>query len=143
MRFNDNLALLDRVVCLIKKIFCMERSATFDAGESKELEQAIEIALYASTQTSSTKHVEGLLNVLLSVPDQPKLFLESLQRCLSSFIYMDSHLSMLDYLFKWLGLKLDFMLKRGVTPADFEELRASCLLFITDKTPAQTKTAIF
>jgi len=78
LRFSDNLALLDKMVCLIKKIFCIERSAAFLAGESKELEQAIEIALYASTQLLVTKQVEGLLNVLISVPDQPKLFLESL-----------------------------------------------------------------
>ena len=49
LRVSDNLALLDKMVCLIKKIFCIERSAAFLAGESKELEQAIEIALYAST----------------------------------------------------------------------------------------------
>lgn len=51
-------------------------------------------------------------------------------------MYMDNHLQMLDYLFKWLGLKLDFMLKRGMTLADFEEIRTAGLLFITDKTPA-------
>jgi len=42
---------------------------------------------------------------------------------------------MLDFLFKWLALKADFMLKRGITLPDFEEMRSTGLQFINDKTP--------
>jgi hypothetical protein len=38
LKFNENLALLDKVVGLIKKIFCIERSVVFEQGQSKELE---------------------------------------------------------------------------------------------------------
>ena len=80
--------------------------------------------------------------MLLSVPEHPKQFLECLQNCLPSFGYIENSLQMLDFLFKWLALKADFMLKRGVTLPDFEELRAVGLQFISEKTPQQQKTAI-
>ena len=128
----------------MKKIFCIERSVTRDpvTGQSKELEQAIEIALYASTLLDSSKPVEGLMNVLLSAPEQPTFFNQSLQRCLPSFCYIENHMKMLEYLYKWLGLKCEFMFKRGVTMSDFEELRTIGLQFINNRTTAQMKSMI-
>ena len=41
---------------------------------------------------------------------------------------------MLDIVFKWLAVKSDFMLKRGVAFSDFEDLRSTGLQFINDQT---------
>jgi hypothetical protein len=46
---------------------------------------------------------------------------------------------MLDFLFKWLAVKSDFMVKRGAQFSEFEELRNTALAFITDKTEQSVK----
>lgn len=51
-------------------------------------------------------------------------------------------MKMLEYLYKWLGLKSEFMFKRGVTMTDFEELRTIGLQFINNRTTAQMKSMI-
>jgi hypothetical protein len=54
----------------------MERSIVRDpvTGQSRELDQAIEIALYGSTFLDNKKQPEALLNVLLSAAQQASEF---------------------------------------------------------------------
>jgi len=82
------------------------------------------------------------LNVILSAAESPSDFLQSIVRILPSFIYLDSHIELLNFLFKWLALKCDYILKRGVVFSDFEELRSVGLLFINDKTEQTVKSSI-
>jgi len=93
-------------------------------GQSRELDQAIEIALYSATILDNNKQPEGLLNVILSATSHPSEFLQSLQKSLPTFAYIENHVEMLDFLFKWLAVKSDFLLKRGVVFSDFEDLRS-------------------
>jgi hypothetical protein len=81
------------------------------------------------------------LNVILSAAESPSDFLQSIVRILPSFIYLDSHIELLNFLFKWLALKCDYLLK-NVVFSDFEELRSVGLLFINDKTEQTVKSSI-
>lgn len=51
----------------MKKIYCIERSFEYEeTGETQELDNAVDILIYASTQTQNYKLLESLLNVILS-----------------------------------------------------------------------------
>lgn len=76
-------------------------------GASKELDQAVEIALYASTLMEVKKQPEGLLNVILTASSHPAEFIQSILKALPSFSYLNNHIEMLDFLFKWLAVKSD------------------------------------
>ena len=54
-------------------------------GFSRELDQAIEIALYGSTILENKKQVDALLNVILSAAGPASDFHVSLQKALPSF----------------------------------------------------------
>ena len=116
VNFEDNPLVLDAVLGLLKKIFCIDRSVSKDpySGQSKELDQSIEIALYSAIILDLKKQPETLLNVILTACEPANDFIQSLLKALPSFMFIENHADMLDFLFKWISLKSDYMLKRGV-----------------------------
>ena len=68
INFFENLGVIEALLILLKQILCIERSVTKDpaTGQSRELDQAIEIALFGSLMLEVKKQPEALLNVLLS-----------------------------------------------------------------------------
>ena len=50
INFSENPAIIETLIVLLKQIFCIERSVTKDpsTGESRELDQALEVALIGS-----------------------------------------------------------------------------------------------
>lgn len=59
-----------------------------------------------------------------------------------SFVYFDNYIEKLDFLFKWLAVKSDYFFKRGISFAEFEELRCTGLQLINDKTESNEKSKI-
>jgi hypothetical protein len=47
---------------------------------------------------------------------------------------LENTVDLLDFLFKWVAIKSEFMLKKGVSFSDFEELRSVGLQFVQDRT---------
>lgn len=125
----------------MKRIFCIDRSVQRDpvTGASRELDQAVEIALYSTTVLDVKKQPDNLLNVLLSACSSPSELLQSISKSLPMFVFMANHLELLDFIFKWIGQKSEFMIKRGALLSEFEELRSIGLSFINEKTEPSAK----
>ena len=79
------------------------------------------------------------MNVLLSAAGPATDFFDSLLRSLLVFSQQDSCVSLLDFVFKWVLIKADFLLKRGIVFSDFEELRSAGLQFIHDRVDQNMK----
>jgi hypothetical protein len=71
---------LDALLILLKRIFCIQRTVERDpiTGASRELDQAVEIALYSATLLEIKKQPEGLLNVLITACSHPSEFIASI-----------------------------------------------------------------
>jgi hypothetical protein len=83
-----------------------------------------------------------LLNVLLSAAGPSKDFFEAFIRSLLVFSQQDNCLTLLDFAFKWVSLKADYMLKRGLVFSDFEDLRSAGFQFMHDRLDQNMKNAI-
>ena len=139
-----NINVLEVLIILLKQIFCLENSIVRDAvtGQSRDLDQAIEIALFGSTFLDNKKQPEALLNVLLSASSEANEFFASLLKCVQQFAQYDSNVYLLEFVFKWAISKFDYLLQRGVTVNDFEDLRSAGVQFINDHTDAEVKNQI-
>jgi hypothetical protein len=49
---------------------------------------------------------------------------------------------LLEFVFKWAISKFDYLLQRGVTVNDFEDLRSAGVQFINEHTDAEVKNQI-
>ena len=129
INFFDNLPVVETLLILLKQIFCIERSVTRDpaTGLSRELDQAIEVALFGSLMLEVKKQPEALLNVLLSAASPASEFFEALIRSVLVFSQQDNCVALLEFVFKWVSVKADFLIKKGVALSDFEELRSAGL----------------
>jgi len=85
------------------------------------------VALFGSLMLEVKKQPEALLNVLLSAVEKISDFFDSLLRSLLVFSQQDYCVSLIDFVFKWVLIKADYLLKRGAVFSDFEELRSAGL----------------
>ena len=61
---------------------------------------------------------------------------------MNQFAQYDSNVYLLEFVFKWVIAKVDFLLKKGVAVSDFEELRSAGLQFINEHTDQEVKNQI-
>ena len=136
-----NINVLEVLIILLKQIFCLENSVVRDAvtGQSRDLDQAIEIALFGSTFLDNKKQPEALLNVLLSATQQTNEFFSSLLKSVQQFAQYDSNVYLLEFVFKWAISKFDYLIQRGVTVNDFEDMRSAGVQFINEHTDPEVK----
>ena len=79
------------------------------------------------------------MNVILSACSSPSELLQSLSITLPSFVFIPNSIELLDFIFKWIGTKSEFLIKRGALLSEFEELRSIGLKFITERTEPSIK----
>lgn len=65
--------------------------------------------------------------MLLSAASPASEFFEALIRSVLVFSQQDSCVALLEFIFKWVSVKADFLIKKGVALSDFEELRSAGL----------------
>lgn len=81
------------------------------------------------------------MNVLLSACSHPREFIDSILNALPQFGYYPNINigDLIEFIFKWVGSKSDFMFKKGANSADFEDLRSAGLSFLNDITEPSVK----